>query len=278
MLIVLVVPNNEFFTFGDHNQFHGVLFFPELICKDSKGTRYVNYVMDVQFKRFWENVFIPALTLLELYGDEEGAKCIRILRQDIRDSYSQTKGRNHAGWFNHRSIPIPRNIVNVLFQAIRLMTEQPQNKEFRQFFVHIFAMGIKASTMGLHLANDTDPLAEMMEANPVVDYNALNPMDIVVDFGLEFLHDGARPSISLFNRLALQPLLYAAGWGSGLVDAYCHSAEVAGIRTQPKAELRGAQLFKLQCYHKDKSQTYNGPNNSTGGNVITDHALARSLG
>lgn len=247
------------------------VFFPNYKVPRAANNQYVNMMSLKDYRIWFEDVVLPAIEEAYYHCPENLVQLLaqvkRDLPSDFEDATRRSKepngGRNFTGYkISHEALNI------VLIYMRRIVNQTPHLAHLRGYFFHIYAKNLKSIGQVMPGEAGNDVLIRMFRTFPVVHWERQNPQDIVIDVGLEInvveenLPDGIRELTLLWNQDKLRNLLKGQ-WQKPLVDAYCHSQVVAGLRSFPRQN-RGHSVLKFQAYHKDMTVTRIHADNSTG--------------
>ncbi|KAG8721062.1 hypothetical protein FRC08_016035 [Ceratobasidium sp. 394] len=253
-------PNFTLLNMGLNNQFRVNIFFPSYY-KGQKGGRYVTMMSEQDYTEWWESVMLRSLFTLTKITEGSIQESCRRLWVEIPKTYSSAKARCSAGQRTFTGFKVIPEVLNLaLGFARRIVNREHSLTKYRDFFYHVWGINLKAVAEAIPERSGGDSVLHVLQLFPIVDWSVQNPLDVVLDVGLEIgvrsesLPLDVEDMTLLWNLDELKQLL-ASGWRKPRVDAYMHSHVVGGVAARPRAHI--APLFyKFQAYMKEKVLTY----------------------
>lgn len=232
--------------------------------------------------RTWYQVFRLALGQFVLYAKQEWRHAALQVQEALPATYQAASSRaTKAGgprtFPSHKIDPVILN--GVLLCCRRIIESTPRYATYRGYFFHLLGINLKLSAQNIYGREHDSPLNLVFRNNTFINWYQQNPHNIVVDVGFGLNADPLHMSAehrdySLGWRFAPMRELMRSGWQMPVVNQYCHSYVVAGLRAEPLKEVKlGAGILKAQAYFKDMVQTYKHRDSSIGTNFRPKEAL-----
>ncbi|KAG8735605.1 hypothetical protein FRC10_010359 [Ceratobasidium sp. 414] len=271
-------PNFTLLNMGLNNQFRVNVFFPGYY-KGQKGGRYVTMMSEEDYTEWWESVMLQSLFAVTKTTEGSIQESCRRLWVEIPKTYSSAKARSSGGTFTGFKV-IPEVLNLVLGCAKRIVNQEHRLAKYRNFFYHIWGINLKAVAEAIPERSGGDAVLHVLQLFPLVDWSVQNPLDIVLDVGLEIgVRSESLPldveDMTLLWKLDELKGLVAGSWCKPRVDAYMHSHVVGGIAAKPRAHI-APTFYKLQAYMKEKVTTYIHRDNSIGAGFSPQDGLLGS--
>ncbi|KAG9096971.1 hypothetical protein FRC06_008148 [Ceratobasidium sp. 370] len=275
-------PNFTLLNMGLNNQFRVNILFPSYY-KGQKGGRYITIMSDEDYTEWWESVMLRSLFTATKATEGSIQESCRRLWVEIPKTYSSAKARCSGGdgtrtFTGFKAIPEVLNLA--LGFARRIVDQEPRLAKYRNFFYHIWGINLKAVAEAIPERSGGDAVLHVLQLFPIVDWSMQNPLDIVLDVGLEIgVRSESLPldvkDMTLLWKLDELKGLVASSWRKPRVDAYMHSHVVGGIAAKPRAHV-APTFYKLQAYMKEKVLTYIHRDNSIGAGFSPQDGLLGS--
>ncbi|KAG9092292.1 hypothetical protein FS749_015856 [Ceratobasidium sp. UAMH 11750] len=263
------IPNFTLLNMGINNQFRVNVFFPNLFKGTNAGGRYITMLTQEEFKQWWELVFLVAFARARHTCPEALINAWIRLNMELPKSYSVAEAHCLNGSRSFSGYKIMPQMLNlVLGLAQDVVRGDIRLAKFQGFFYHIWGINLKAVAEAIPERSGGSTVLHVLQLFPIVDWSCQNPLDIVLDVGVEINVRRENLPLDVEDLTLLWKLdelkgLAAGSWRKPTIDAYAHSHVVGGINAKPRTHIGGA-FYKLQAYHKDKVLTYIHRDNSIG--------------
>ncbi|KAG8737866.1 hypothetical protein FRC10_007575 [Ceratobasidium sp. 414] len=264
-----IVPNFTLLNMGINNQFRVNVFFPNLFKGTNAGGRYITMLTKEEFTKWWEQVFLIAFARARHSCAEALIDTWIRLNTELPKSYSAAEGHCLNGSRSFSGYKIMPQMLNlILGLAVDVVQQDVRLAMFQGFFYHIWGINLKAVAEAIPERSGGSTVLHVLQLFPIVDWSRQNPLDIVLDVGIEINVRRENLPLDVEDLTLLWKLdelkdLTAGSWRKPTIDAYVHSHVVGGINARPRTHIGGA-FYKLQAYHKDKVLTYIHSDNSIG--------------
>ncbi|KAG9085610.1 hypothetical protein FS749_004289 [Ceratobasidium sp. UAMH 11750] len=264
------IPNFTLLNMGINNQFRVNVFFPGMEKGTDNGGRYITILAEAELRLWWESAMLAGVARLHAVCPASLVNTLIRLTTELPKSYAVAETHCFdAGARSFSGYKVMPQILNMILKHVRdVVDEQPRLAIFRGFFFHIWGINLKAVAEAIPERLGGNTVLHALQLFPIVDWSHQNPLDIVVDVGVEInvrrenLPVDVEDVTLLWSLDALKRLV-SGSWRKPISDAYVHSHVVGGIAAKPKKHIAGI-CYKLQAYHKDKVLTYIHRDNSVG--------------
>ncbi|KAL1914110.1 uncharacterized protein VTP21DRAFT_1108, partial [Calcarisporiella thermophila] len=267
---LFTIPNFEIGTCGQSACIRVMIFFPGLRRK--KGRRWINYVKSSEMEQFYDELMLPILKQILPQNDASQFPAFYRVAQEL--------SKAPRGHFHYRSKWIHHHYLSEIFSQLRQKCETDEKfSAFKGFFFHFYGKDLKL----VHRSSVGDPLSLLQEQIPEIDWAAIEKGSLFVDIGVEiFPRQNQKGWWTLLWRTeALKEIFKRSGICKGLVDQWCYSAEIAGMRGEArKAVQEKVGLVFMQAYMGEEQGLYTfdsstGPKKFTAQDVLENSALLR---
>ncbi|CUA76611.1 Cell wall alpha-1,3-glucan synthase ags1 [Rhizoctonia solani] len=249
---------------GNNGQFRLNVFLPKLDVERAANKRPKTYVTKPVMALWYDEVFLGALKSLSKTLPDNLIPAYLQIMQELPDCYETAEkhsiGAGQQGKVS-KGYPIIPELLNLVIPVMRDMVHsQDRFLHLRGFFFHLFGMNLKTSAQSLSGQAGNNLVKHTLDVHSYIDFNSVNPADLVFDFGVEIMVDHSKLPDELqhitllWNRPVATPLIMP-NWRKPTVDAYCSSSVIGGWRGQSSQTPFNSGLFGGQAYLKDKNQT-----------------------
>ncbi|KAG8734204.1 hypothetical protein FRC11_008749 [Ceratobasidium sp. 423] len=269
---------------GNNCQFRLNVFLPNHEVDRARNKQYKTYVISDIYEIWYEQVFLAAFVMLGTRLPEGWRKSYLQLQQSLPARYKVAEnlsiGANKQGK-SSKAYPIPFEYMNLLLPIMREIVDRREKLAYmRGYFFHVFGMNLKTGAQDIPGREGGNLMHHTINTHDVLNFNKVNPSDLILDFGVEVLVDPSKLPDTvqhvtlLWNQAKAGPvILPSLSWKSPRIDAYCGSMVVAGSAADSRARARRTGVLWGQFYHKDKNETAAHRDRSTGASFTIDQAL-----
>lgn len=265
-----LVPNFNFLTIGQNNQFRVNIFFPHYEKGRDKGGRHITIMNKDDYETWYEQVVLQAMQRLSWHCPPALRDTYIRLNTELPKTYSSAEAHCTSGGIRtFTGYKVMPQILNLLLRHCRaIVSDTPSLARFGDFFYHIYGMNLKAVCEVIPERSKGNPMLHVLQQYPIVDWSAQNYRDIAVDIGLEIGVCRERlpqdiDDITLVWDLDALRKLVASSWRQPDMDSYAHSHVVGGLSAEPRSHV-APWFYYIHFYMKDKTLTYIHCDNSIG--------------